>query len=103
MADIPEAENSTEETTVPANGPSVPNLLNIMHAISKRSDLLLAFGVVGILVVLILPLPTWLMDLGLAFSITFSVIISYLSFQYIEKPYSLENYTHKFEELIKSI
>jgi flagellar biosynthesis protein FlhA len=75
MADTPETKNVTEEMTVPANGPTVPNLLNIMQAISKRSDLLLAFGVVGILVVLILPLPTWLMDLGLAFSITFSVLI----------------------------
>ncbi len=75
MADTPETENNTEEMTKLANGPTAPNLLNIMHAISKRSDLLLAFGVVGILVVLILPLPTWLMDLGLAFSITFSVLI----------------------------
>jgi flagellar biosynthesis protein FlhA len=75
MADTPETENNTEEMTELANGPTAPNLLNIMHAISKRSDLLLAFGVVGILVVLILPLPTWLMDLGLAFSITFSVLI----------------------------
>ena len=75
MADTPEAENSTDEMTVPAGGPTIPNILNIMQNISKRSDLMLAFGVVGILVVLILPLPTWLMDLGLAFSITFSVLI----------------------------
>ena len=75
MVDTPETETNTEEMTELANGPTAPNLLNIMHAISKRSDLLLAFGVVGILVVLILPLPTWLMDLGLAFSITFSVLI----------------------------
>jgi flagellar biosynthesis protein FlhA len=75
MADTPETENGAEATPGLATGPAVPNLLNIMQAISKRSDLLLAFGVVGILVVLILPLPTWLMDLGLAFSITFSVLI----------------------------
>ena len=75
MADTPEAGNNTEEMTVPEKGPNIPNLLNIMRAISKRSDLMLAIGVVGILVVLILPLPTWLMDLGLAFSITFSVLI----------------------------
>ncbi len=75
MADTPEAGNNTEEMTVPEKGPNIPNLLNIMRAISKSSDLMLAIGVVGILVVLILPLPTWLMDLGLAFSITFSVLI----------------------------
>jgi flagellar biosynthesis protein FlhA len=75
MADTPDTEKNIEEMTELTNGPTAPNLLSIMHAISKRSDLLLAFGVVGILVVLILPLPTWLMDLGLAFSITFSVLI----------------------------
>ena len=40
-----------------------------------RSDLLLATGIIAILVVLILPMPKWLLDLCLAFSITFSVLI----------------------------
>ncbi len=47
----------------------------ILRAIAKRSDIMLALGVVTILVVLILPLPTWLLDVGLAFSITFAVLI----------------------------
>jgi flagellar biosynthesis protein FlhA len=51
------------------------SLIGIIQAIGKRSDLMLAMGVVTILVVLILPLPTWLMDVGLALSITFSVLI----------------------------
>ncbi len=42
---------------------------------SKRGDIMLALGVVAILVVLILPLPKWLLDVALAFSITFSVLI----------------------------
>ena len=83
MADNPEFKEQSE--TVPNNikeatpelatTSSSPNLLKIVEAISKRSDLLLAFAVIAILVVLILPLPTWMMDLGLAFSITFSVLI----------------------------
>ena len=41
----------------------------------KRGDIALALGIVCILVVLILPLPSWLLDISLAISITFSVII----------------------------
>ena len=51
------------------------DLVPILQAMSKRSDIMLALGVVTILVVLILPMPTWLLDISLAFSITFSVLI----------------------------
>lgn len=40
-----------------------------------RSDIALALAVVATLVVLILPLPSWLLDVCLAFSVTFSVLI----------------------------
>ncbi len=73
MADTPETTTVTE--TVPNAGGAGLSLIDIVQFFSKRSDLMLAFGVVAILVVLILPLPTWMMDLGLAFSITFSVLI----------------------------
>jgi len=46
-----------------------------LWAILGRSDLALALGVVAILVVLILPMPAWLLDAALALSITFSVMI----------------------------
>jgi len=46
-----------------------------LAAILSRGDILLALGVVSILVVLILPLPKWAMDISLAFSMTFSVLI----------------------------
>ncbi|MEK9725143.1 MAG: FHIPEP family type III secretion protein, partial [Rhodospirillaceae bacterium] len=36
---------------------------------------MLALGVVAILVVLIMPMPKWMLDICLAFSITFSVLI----------------------------
>jgi flagellar biosynthesis protein FlhA len=44
-------------------------------AVLRRGDILLAIGVLGIMVVLILPLPPVLLDLFLAVSIIFSVLI----------------------------
>ena len=41
----------------------------------KRGDLGFAMGLVLIMVVLIMPLPPWLLDIGLALSITLSVLI----------------------------
>jgi len=41
----------------------------------KRGDLALAFGILTILVVLILPLPSIVLDLFLAISITLSILI----------------------------
>jgi len=41
----------------------------------KRTDIGLALGIVAILVVLILPVPPWLLDIALALSITFSVLV----------------------------
>ena len=41
----------------------------------KRSDLALAIGIMAILIVLILPLPRWLLDVCLAFSLSFSILI----------------------------
>ncbi|MDA0997681.1 MAG: flagellar biosynthesis protein FlhA [Proteobacteria bacterium] len=51
----------------------------------KRGDIILALGVVAILVVMILPLPKWLLDIGLAFSITFSVLIL-MTALFVERP-----------------
>ena len=57
----------------------------ILGAMSKRSDILLALGVVGILIILILPLPKWGMDMALAFSITFSVMVLMVAL-FVERP-----------------
>ena len=51
----------------------------------RQSDILMALGVIGILVVLILPLPGFLLDIMLALSITFSVLVLLTSL-FIEKP-----------------
>jgi flagellar biosynthesis protein FlhA len=41
----------------------------------RKSDLGLAIGIMAILVVLILPLPTWMLDVSLAFSLSFAILI----------------------------
>jgi flagellar biosynthesis protein FlhA len=53
------------------------NLLSLSEIgnILKRGDLALAFGILTILVVLILPLPSVILDLFLAISITLSILI----------------------------
>src|SRR5258708_66016 len=51
--------------------PSLSEIGNIL----KRGDLGLAFGILTILVVLILPLPSVVLDLFLAISITLSILI----------------------------
>ncbi|MEO5338354.1 MAG: flagellar biosynthesis protein FlhA [Magnetospirillum sp. WYHS-4] len=54
----------------------------------RRGDIAFALAVALVLAVLILPLPTWLLDLCLAFSITFSVLIL-MTALFIEKPVEL--------------
>jgi flagellar biosynthesis protein FlhA len=50
-------------------------LVGGFEALSRHGDVAMALGVVAILVVLILPMPTWLLDISLAISITLSVMI----------------------------
>jgi flagellar biosynthesis protein FlhA len=57
-----------------AGGFRLPSL-GALGALAKRGDLALAVGVMTILVVLILPLPPFLLDLFLAVSIILSVLI----------------------------
>jgi len=55
----------------PSKIPSISELITLL----KRGDLALAFGILTILVVLILPLPSVVLDLFLAISITLSILI----------------------------
>jgi flagellar biosynthesis protein FlhA len=54
-------------------------------------DLALALGVMCILLMLIMPLPGWLLDMGLAVSITISVLIL-MTALFIEKPLQLSSF-----------
>jgi len=66
-------------------------LLGRLSPMLRRGDLGFAFGVVLILVVLILPLPPWLLDVCLAVSITFSVLVLMTSI-FIEKPVEFSSF-----------
>ncbi len=57
----------------------------------RRSDLGLAIGIMAILVVLILPLPTWLLDIALAFSLSFSILIL-MTAVFIRKPLEFSSF-----------
>jgi flagellar biosynthesis protein FlhA len=58
---------------------------------SKRGDLAFALGVVLLLVVLILPMPTWLLDISLAISLTFAVMVLMTAI-FIEKPVEFSSF-----------
>ena len=60
------ATGTTAEPTAFSNG---------LGWLAKRSDMVLALGLIAILMVLILPMPRWFMDMSLALSFTFSVLI----------------------------
>ncbi len=57
----------------------------------RNGDVALALGVVTILMVLILPMPKWLLDIGLAISITLSVLILMTSL-FIQRPLDFSSF-----------
>jgi flagellar biosynthesis protein FlhA len=72
----------------PGSGfPSIGEIGTIL----KRSDLALAFGILTILVVLILPLPSIVLDLFLAISITLSILILMTSL-FIQAPLEFSSF-----------
>jgi flagellar biosynthesis protein FlhA len=72
-------------------GMTLPSLSAIGQAIARRGDMALALGVVAILVVLILPMPRWLLDISLAISITFSVLIL-MNVLFISRPLEFSSF-----------
>ncbi|HEY0267423.1 MAG TPA: flagellar biosynthesis protein FlhA [Rhizomicrobium sp.] len=60
-------------------------------AFIKKGELGLAIGIMAILVVLILPLPTWLLDVCLAFSLSFSILIL-MTAVFIRKPLEFSSF-----------
>ncbi|MDD5425263.1 MAG: flagellar biosynthesis protein FlhA [candidate division Zixibacteria bacterium] len=61
---------------------------NLLSQLTRRSDIVLAFAVIGIIGVLIIPIPPALLDFALAFNITFSLVVL-LSTLYITHPLDL--------------
>jgi flagellar biosynthesis protein FlhA len=60
-------------------------LAAVKKALGSQSDLLLVIGVVGILLVLITPIPSVILDLLLILNISLALLILLLTF-YVEKP-----------------
>jgi flagellar biosynthesis protein FlhA len=56
-----------------------------LSSITTGSSAMLAVGVIGILLVMVVPLPTFILDILLSFSITISIIILLMS-MYVMKP-----------------
>ncbi|MCR9213024.1 MAG: flagellar biosynthesis protein FlhA [Proteobacteria bacterium] len=75
------------ETTASGNGEFLGRVIKALG----RSDIGLALGVVCILVILILPMPSWLLDFSLAISITFSVVIL-MTCLFISKPLDFSSF-----------
>ena len=61
---------------------------SMFEKIASRSDIILALGVIGIITVLVIPIPTALLDFALAFNITFSLVVL-LTTLYVTRPLDL--------------
>jgi flagellar biosynthesis protein FlhA len=84
MADVSAA-------STPAAGGGFNISLGQIADILKKSDLALAIGIMAILVVLLLPLPTWLLDICLALSLSFSIVIL-MTAVFIRKPLEFSSF-----------
>ena len=62
-----------------------------LRAAFARGDIMLAAGVVAILVILILPMPKWLLDISLAFSLMFSVLVL-MTVIFMDKPLDFNSF-----------
>ena len=72
-----------------ASGPQ--GAFNAVRDYLKNGEIALAVGILAILVVLLLPLPAWLLDVCLSFSITFAILILMTSI-FIRKPLEFSSF-----------
>ncbi len=68
-----------------AGGVDVMEKLRSFSKLLRRGEIALALGLICILTVLIIPMPSWMLDISLALSITVSVLILMVVL-FIEKP-----------------
>ncbi len=67
------------------------SLANVMQRLMKHTDVMFAFAIVGILMVLLVPVPTFLLDALLAISITISVLIL-MTVLFVNRPLDLSTF-----------
>ncbi|WP_232492796.1 flagellar biosynthesis protein FlhA [Novosphingobium kaempferiae] len=77
--------------TAPTKSLIPPQLGQFIARLGPGRDLALALGVGAIIAMLILPMPAWMLDMGLALSITASVLIL-MTALFIEKPLQLSSF-----------
>jgi flagellar biosynthesis protein FlhA len=68
-----------------------PAIEQFLQRMGSGRDLALALGIIAIIAMLILPMPGWLLDFGLALSITVSVLIL-MTALFIDKPLQLSSF-----------
>src|SRR5258705_11029930 len=79
----------TAQTRAQATGPQ--GAFDGVRDYLKNGEIALAIGILAILVILLLPLPPWLLDVSLSFSITFSILILMTSV-FIRKPLEFSSF-----------
>ncbi|HVY12525.1 MAG TPA: FHIPEP family type III secretion protein, partial [Alphaproteobacteria bacterium] len=81
---------STSSSSTPAAPMAMPGMADINN-LFRRADIWMAGGLIAILMMMILPIPPFLVDLGLTMSLTFSVIIL-MTVLFIKKPLELSSF-----------
>src|SRR5215469_10791138 len=84
------ADAATHAQAAPG-GDAIGALVARVSSALRRGEIALALGVVAILAVLIVPMPTWLLDISLALSITFAVLILMVGL-FIERPLDFSSF-----------
>src|SRR5258708_22111598 len=77
------------QTQAHTTGPQ--GALDAIRDYLKNGEVALAIGIMAILVVLLLPLPAWLLDISLSFSLTFAILILMTSI-FIRKPLEFSSF-----------
>lgn len=85
------ADGKELKTISAESGKGFTNPLRQLSRLSSHTDVIFALGVLGILIVLLLPVPPALLDFLLGISITISVLIL-MTVLFVEKPLSLSSF-----------
>ncbi len=88
MTDTSAQDSGNLPATTPGSG--TPILVRFFDSL-RGGDIALALGVACILVVLILPMPSWMLDISLAISMAFSVLIL-MTVLFINRPLDFSSF-----------
>ena len=84
MKQTKQISGNSSRRTAPASSPSAGSA-SFLNRISRRADLVVGIGVIGILVLMVIPIPTFLLDLLLTLDIALAVVILLVA-MYTEEP-----------------